>query len=250
MATAKPTILLIPGAWHQGHTFEPVAKILREQGYEAETITLPSVGGLASTTAYDDAKHIQDNYLSKLVAGGKEIIIVMHSYAGIPGTESVEGFARKDLAAQGKQGGVVGIVYMAAFLVPPGASVASFLPHGLDHLMTLEGGMMHPKNPREMFYSDLDDETALKYLAGIVPHAPECMQNPLTYAAYRDVPTSYILCARDVGFPVTAQQQIAGIPGEGVVRTYTIDGGHFAMLSQPNAVAEAIQDAATRLAGV
>ncbi|KAL3466967.1 alpha/beta-hydrolase [Aspergillus heterothallicus] len=249
MASTKPTVLLIPGAWHQGSTFEPVAKVLREMGYDAETITLPSVGGPSSTTAYDDANHIQDKYLSDLVAEGKEVIIVMHSYAGIPGTESVKGFAKRELAAQGKQGGVVAIVYIAAFLVPLGASVASFLPDGLDSFMTLEGDKMYPKNPREMFYNDLDDEAASKYLAEIVPHAPECMKSPLTYAAYHDVPTNYILCARDVGFPLVAQQQIAGIPGEGVVRTYTVDGGHFAMLSQPNAVAEAIQDVATRVTG-
>ncbi|KAL3490734.1 alpha/beta-hydrolase [Aspergillus germanicus] len=247
MATTTPTVLLIPGAWHQGSTFEPVAKILREQGYEAETVTLPSVGGPSSTTAYDDARHIQETYLTKLVADGKEVIIVMHSYAGIPGTECVKGFARKDIAAQGKKGGVVGLVYIAAFLVPPGASVASFLPNGLDSFMILKDDKMYPKNPREIFYGDLDDEAASKYLAEIVPHAPEAMHTPLTYAAYYDVPTSYILCARDVGFPLFAQQKIAGIPGEGVVRTYTVDGGHFSMLSQPQAVADAIQGAATRL---
>jgi hypothetical protein len=138
MVTEKPTILLIPGAWHRGSTFEPVAKILREQGYEAEAITLPSVGGPSSTTAYDDARHVQETYLTSLVAEGKEVIIVMHSYAGIPGTECVKGFARKDLAAQGKHGGVVGLVYIAAFLVPAGASVATFLPDGLDSFMTLK----------------------------------------------------------------------------------------------------------------
>ncbi|CEL11332.1 hypothetical protein ASPCAL14435 [Aspergillus calidoustus] len=138
MVTEKPTILLIPGAWHRGSTFEPVAKILREQGYEAEAITLPSVGGPSSTTAYDDARHVQETYLTSLVAEGKEVIIVMHSYAGIPGTECVKGFARKDLAAQGKHGGVVGLVYIAAFLVPAGASVATFLPDGLDSFMALK----------------------------------------------------------------------------------------------------------------
>ncbi|KAL2811947.1 hypothetical protein BJX63DRAFT_397656 [Aspergillus granulosus] len=174
----------------------------------------------------------------------------MHSYAGIPGTESVKGFARKDLAAQGKQGGVVSLVYIAAFPVPAGASVTSFLPDGLDSFMALENDKMYSKNPREMFYNDLDDETETKYLAEIVSRAPECMQSPLTYTAYYDVPTSYILCARDVGFPIVAQQQIAGIPGDEVVRTYTVDGGHFAMLSQPQAVAEITQDVTTRLAGV
>lgn len=138
MTTPKPTILLIPGAWHQGSTFEPVANIFRARGYEAETITLPSAGGPASTTAYDDAAYIQNTYLKPLVGQEKEVVLVMHSYAGVPGTESVKGFARKDIAAQGKKGGVISLIYQAAFLLPGGASIESFLPGGLDTFMTLE----------------------------------------------------------------------------------------------------------------
>lgn len=140
MSAEKPTILLIPGAWHKGPAFEPVANILRAQGYEAETVTLPSAGGPPSTTAYDDAEHIQRTYLDPLVAQGKEVILIMHSYAGIPGTESVKGFARKDQAAQGKTGGVISLIYQSAFVVPVGASVQSFLPGGLDRFMVLEVG--------------------------------------------------------------------------------------------------------------
>lgn len=138
MADHKPTIILIPGAWHKGPTFEPVATILRDQGYEAETITLPSAGGPASTTAYDDAEHIQRQYLEPLISSKRNVILLMHSYAGVPGTESVKGFARKDLAAQGKKGGVVGLVYLSSFIVPAGASVATLLPGGLDSFMTIE----------------------------------------------------------------------------------------------------------------
>jgi hypothetical protein len=136
--TTKPTILLIPGAWHTGSTFEPVANILRAQGYQAEPVTLPSAGGPTSATAYDDAEHIQKTYLNDLVAQGKEVILVMHSYGGIPGTECVKGFARSHLAAQGKKGGVVSLIYQSAFIVPAGASVESFLPGGLDRFMIMD----------------------------------------------------------------------------------------------------------------
>lgn len=109
---------------------------------------------------------------------------------------------------------------------------------------------MYPKDPKEKFYNDMDDETASKYLAAIVPHAPETMRTPLTYAAYHDVPSNYIFCTRDAGFPLFAQQRIAAIPGEGVVHPYSVDGGHFAMLSQPQAVADVIHDVATRATAV
>lgn len=89
-------------------------------------------------TVADDAKHIRQRYLTQLVTEGKEVIVVMHSYSGIPGTESIKGFARKDLAAQGRKGGVVGLVYITAFLVAAGGSVASILGEYMDYAMTFD----------------------------------------------------------------------------------------------------------------
>lgn len=115
-----------------------MANILRAQGYQAEPITLPSAGGPTSTNAYDDAEHIRKTHLNDLVAQRKDAILVMHSYGGIPGTQSLKGLARKNIAAQGKKGGVVSLIYQSAFLVTAGASVESFLPGGLDRFMTQE----------------------------------------------------------------------------------------------------------------
>jgi hypothetical protein len=134
----KPGIVLIPGAWHQGDTFEPVAHILRSLGYQAETVTLPSAGGAPSTTAYDDAEHIRKAHLDNMIAQGKNIIMVLHSYAGLPGTESVKGLTCRDLAAEGKKGGVAGLVYMSNLIPRAGASIETTLPVGIDSLMTME----------------------------------------------------------------------------------------------------------------
>ena len=139
MSTKKPNILLIPGAWHKADIFDSVAAILRTQAYSVETMTLPSAGGPVSTTVADDAEFIRDGYLNELVAQGKEVVVVMHSYSGIPGTESIKGLARKDLVGQGKQGGVIALVYIAAFLIPAGQSVESASPHGgLDPVVRVE----------------------------------------------------------------------------------------------------------------
>jgi hypothetical protein len=62
----------------------------------------------------------------------------MHSYGGIPGTESVKGRTRRDIAAQGEKGGVVALVNMAAFLISAGQSVDSSLPDGAASIMTFE----------------------------------------------------------------------------------------------------------------
>lgn len=143
MSTEKPTILLIPGAWHKAGAFEAVIGILRTQGYPAAITALLSAGGPASTTVADDAEHIRQAYLNDLVAQGKDVVMVMHSYGGIPGTESIKGLARKDLAAQGKQGGVVALLYVAAFLIPAGKTVETIVPGGLEPAMTMDVRLIH-----------------------------------------------------------------------------------------------------------
>lgn len=143
MSTEKPTILLIPGAWHKADIYEVVAHILRIKGYPVVTLKLLSAGGPLSTTVADDAEHIRQAYLNDLVAQGKEVVVIMHSYAGIPGTESIKGLARKDLAAQGKQGGIVALIYIAAFLIAAGQSAQSTVPEGLEPAMTMDVRLMH-----------------------------------------------------------------------------------------------------------
>lgn len=122
----KPTIVLIHGAWHGSDCWDAVTSQLNEYQYPFHTPKLLSSGGELSTTVAEDAAHIQKS-ISKLVAAGKELILVMHSYGGIAGTESAKGLLKKDRQAEGKLGGIISLVYVTAFLIPPASSLASFL---------------------------------------------------------------------------------------------------------------------------
>lgn len=152
MSTSQPVILLIPGAWHQAGCWDSVATLLRNQNYQVVSATLPSAGGPTSSTIADDAEHIRNKYLDDLIAQGREVIVVVHSYGGIPGTESVKGRARKDVAAQGNSGGVIALVYVTAFLIPAGKSLIETLPSNSPSLVNLsyvcetEGWMIHTQH--------------------------------------------------------------------------------------------------------
>lgn len=122
----KPTIFLVPGAWHEPDCWDAVTLQLEEYGYPFSTVQLLSSGGEPSTSVADDASHIQKS-ISKLADAGKDIILVMHSYGGIAGTESAKGLLKKDRQAEGKLGGIISLVYVTAFLLPPQTSLASFL---------------------------------------------------------------------------------------------------------------------------
>jgi pimeloyl-ACP methyl ester carboxylesterase len=115
-----PTIVFIPGAWHTCEYYKHVISILTAKGYPTATVDLPSVGGISPMA--DDAAAIQ-KVTSELASDGQEIILVMHSYGGIPGTESAKGLARKIRQTEGKPGTIIGLVYMSAYLLKEGMSV-------------------------------------------------------------------------------------------------------------------------------
>ncbi|KAJ5161145.1 hypothetical protein N7492_006537 [Penicillium capsulatum] len=183
------------------------------------TVTLLSNGGPPTTTLADDAEDIRQKYLNGLIAQGKEVVMVMHSFGGVPGTESVKGIARKDRPERNDKSGVIAPVYVASFLIPAGESV---MWAALDAVMDIEGNVSFPKNLRDTFFHDVDDETAARHMT-----------------------CTCLLCTQDKAVPLAAQERMVALPGEGVVSTQACDGGHMAMLSMPQAVADTIHEAAS-----
>jgi hypothetical protein len=51
------------------------------------------------------------------------VILVSHSYSGMPASEACDGFGRKQRAAEGLSGGIVRLVYIQALAVSEGFCV-------------------------------------------------------------------------------------------------------------------------------
>lgn len=116
-----PTILFIPGGWHGPETFDDIRKGLSGRGYDTAAVSLPSVGANDSNVSLaDDTAGIRA-MLEKLIGEDKDVLVVSHSYGGIPGSNAVQGLNKKDRAARGEKGGVLMFVYMASFAIPAGA---------------------------------------------------------------------------------------------------------------------------------
>ncbi|KAL3455519.1 hypothetical protein BJX64DRAFT_294980 [Aspergillus heterothallicus] len=101
-----------------------VRVLLEGKGYPTVAASLPSVG--ATATMAEDAAAI-GALTAQLVAEGKPVVLVMHSYGEIPGAESARGLARKDRwHDEIPRGGIVALVYLAAYMLSAGMSVMSF----------------------------------------------------------------------------------------------------------------------------
>ena len=129
----KPVVYILHGAWHGPQHFEIVKSKLEALGYTVICPQQPSTGAVPPTvTLYDDATQVQGE-LELLAESGKEIFLVMHSYGGMVGTESASGLGKEERSERGLKGGVIGLLYVCAFLLPVG-----------NHLCTMLGGELAP----------------------------------------------------------------------------------------------------------
>jgi hypothetical protein len=122
---SKPTIIFAPGAWYPPTVFYAIAKKLREHGYTCHTIAFPSIQ--QATTVQDLQPDIAAvrSIVEPEVDAGQEVIIVSHSWSGLPVASALDGLERSTLENAGKKGGVIKLVYIAAFIPQVGESLIS-----------------------------------------------------------------------------------------------------------------------------
>jgi pimeloyl-ACP methyl ester carboxylesterase len=123
----KPTIVLAPGAWHTPDCFDAVREQLHVRGWETEAISYPSVGAEPPNKGLPHDAAVLREVLERLAGEGKEIVLVVHSYGGLVGQNAVEGLGYRQRKAQGKSGGVIMFVYLAAFVAPKGACIKQMI---------------------------------------------------------------------------------------------------------------------------
>lgn len=116
-AKPKPTIVFIPGAWHSPAGFDGLLPPLHAAGYLTTAIHLPSTGVSPGLTSLDpDVKAVRD-VVCGLVELGREVVIVAHSYGGVPTTEALAGLSLAQRKSSGLSGGVSHLIFISA-LVP------------------------------------------------------------------------------------------------------------------------------------
>lgn len=130
---SKPSIIFIPGSYVLLPVYQPLFDAVSKAGYEIKGIHPPTVG-LSSRqgrdgpapSMYDDAAVIAQE-VEKLADQGKDVILMGHSYAGIPMSQSTKGLGKEERKAQGKPGGIVQLAYISCLVPAIGNSAVSLL---------------------------------------------------------------------------------------------------------------------------
>ncbi|KAI1753992.1 Alpha/beta hydrolase fold-1 [Xylaria castorea] len=260
---SKPYILLVTGSFAMASLYDDLVARVKAHGYDMKALHLPTVGlapgvgrDTPAPTMYDDAAFIAKE-IETLADTGREIVLIAHSYGGMPATESMKGLSVQERQKQGKKGGVVRLAYKTVLLINPGHSaIEVFPPPGEGErpgMQPDEKGWLHFNDPeREAVkcFSDIPKEDALRWHAQFALHSAVSFTNPLTHAGYKDVPVSYLLCEEDLVIsPEIQRREIEMIETEtgSKVDVTSIKAGHCPNVSFPEKVVDWILHVARKL---
>lgn len=136
MTTTKPTVVLVPGAWHSPVHYADILGLFEEAGHPTLCLKLPSVdpSNPDDQTVAADVDFIRQQMLLPLIDAGKDILLVMHSYGGCPGGAAATGLSKSEKSS----GGIVGLIFIAGFLAREGDSLLSALGGKFDPFVIVD----------------------------------------------------------------------------------------------------------------
>ena len=227
--SASAAIALVHGGFVDGSGWEDVYRILKKNGHRVSIVQNP-------TTSLADDVAATKRVIAELKG---QVILVGHSYGGVVITEA------------GNDPSVTGLVYITAFAPDRGESVAALIkdpPPGapVPPILPPQDGFLALDKSKfaASFAADVAPEKADFMANSQVPWGLVALNGAVTEPAWKSKPSWYLVATDDRMIPPDAQRGMAKRAGSTIVES---KGSHAVYVSQPEAVAEIIQQAAKSL---
>ncbi|MCJ1471353.1 hypothetical protein MMC07_010001 [Pseudocyphellaria aurata] len=254
MALSKPTLVIVPGAFHSPSHYGELIARLHQSEWPTLCLALPSLNPSDPHQAdvAGDSAFIRERMLLPLLEAGKDILLVMHSYGGIPGSCAATGLSKSERASQGHEAGIVGIVYIAAIL----SGECEHLFANKERIPNpwfvedVEAGLGTVLEPRAVFFADVPEPLASKSCADLLPHALKAFRSPISTPAWAGSEFAgrrvYLRCSQDAATPPVVQNKwLQDTEVEWEIIDF--DTSHSPFLSRPSELAICLQGLAERL---
>ncbi|KAJ5355049.1 uncharacterized protein N7496_012261 [Penicillium cataractarum] len=245
---SSTTILFIPGAWHSPQCFDKVIRKLETHGYNTDVVYLPSVGPVIPHSDFSEDVNQVKKQIEIAADAGQRVVVVVHSYGGIPGCEAIRGLDWETRQRQGQPGGVVHLFFCCSFIVPEGKSlISSFGGDDLPWFQVSDDRLLvTPATPKETFYNDMNEIDAKRAAETLEPHSYQTFHSNITFEAWRHVPSTYLYCLKDEAIPLPVQKMMVEEVAKGVnIQTDVVDASHSPFYTAPDHMAAAIKKAAS-----
>jgi pimeloyl-ACP methyl ester carboxylesterase len=218
-------VVLVHGAFADGSGWEPVASILKNDGYKVSVVQHPE------TSYAEDQKYTK----AAIDAMGGPVVLVGHSYGGSVITEA------------GNHPNVAALVYIAAFALDEGESCASIeqtLPQASKAFKPDSNGnwWIEQEHFAADFAADVPPEKAAFMAVSQVPISTDCFTHKVTSPAWKTKPTWYMVATGDRSINPDQERMMAK---RAKAKTIEVNSSHVAYISHAQETAKLIEEAAT-----
>ena len=220
--------VLVPGAWLGSWAWDEVVPALRAAGHNAHPLTLSGLAEKQGMPAGQQT-HVKDTVDEIAGKDLRDVILVGHSYSGIPVGQAAE-----------RIGGRLAQVVFVDSEVPIDGE--SFAYSEVDATKAEKGGLCAPLYASDYDRQGLTPEQIARIVAGSTPHPGRTLTEPAVMAdSVGELPATYIKCLLDWPEP---NDTVAKLLTGDRWRLVTMDTGHWPMFSQPSELARILPDAA------
>ncbi|MEV0776583.1 alpha/beta fold hydrolase [Streptomyces sp. NPDC050428] len=229
--------VLVAGAWLGSWAWDDVVADLRAGGHDVHALTL---SGLAERrqerrdAPIGQETHVQDIVDAVERLDLRDVVLVGHSYSGIPVGQAAERIGDR----------LARVVFVDSNVPKDGESFVSAWPDGraaVEASIAESGGFWAPLTAEEYEGQGLTDEQITRIVSGATPHPG----GTLTEAAklhrpLGELPATYIKCLLD--WPEPSPDVVELLKSE-QWRLVEMNTGHWPMFSQPHELAQILLNA-------
>lgn len=204
---SKPQLVFVPGSAHVPAHMAPLMEKMKSFGYTSHCRQMASVDNPNPPEDLSQDIAVLRSLVEEAIGDGNDVIVLPHSWAGIVAGSALVGMSKKEREAVGKKGGVIRTGYMAAFLLPEGVSLLALSQGKPADWITREGNQLIYTDP-EAFYNDVPEKESKYWFSLVKTHAAGSIAAKATGAAWKVIPTSYLLCEEDLAIPPGRQEEM------------------------------------------
>ncbi|RYO78265.1 hypothetical protein DL766_007609 [Monosporascus sp. MC13-8B] len=221
MTMEKPVILLAHGAWHPPTLYDSLKSALAIRGYELLVPELAIMGAGKTGLSWDTDVAVLLETAKPFFDQGKSVVLVGHSYGGIPACIATRGNGVDDRRAAGKRGGFSHLAFLCAFAMPArsmsvlSVSGGNWLPwHKVVELEAGRKQLFVNEKAKDLLYNDFPPDKAQATFNCLVPCSYEAFTTGVDFAVLDvTIPKTFIVCEGDALFPPELQKEIAAACG-------------------------------------
>lgn len=226
--------VLVAGAWLGSWAWSDVLPGLRAPGHGAHPLTLSGLADRQGVAAGQQT-HVGDIVDRVERLDLRDVVLVGHSYAGIPVGQAAERIGDR----------LARVIFVDSAVPAHGESFVSSWPEGraeVEAAIAANDGFWPPSAAADYDGQDLRDGEIARIVAGATPHPGATLTEPAVLRGpLGSLPATYVKCLLDGAEPGSDVAEL--LKGERW-ELATMATGHWPMFSRPRELARVLLDAA------